>query len=671
MLGESRLVTLALSCSLLGLVGCGSGSALSSSPALPGAGAPLSTAAGASAATSHSATAMSGQRIAVSAKPAGAQPPLFYDDFSDGKATAWNATAGTWSVCQPSSGAPYAYCATGLQNNTTFAGSPSWTDYSLTVAVLPTFAYPPAHVREGLDIMVRAADANHFDELEIMPEHSGAEHWHILRSSPQGYASLGSGHVSVASGTMYWLRLSATGSQFTAFISTDGQHFTTLGTVTDSAYPTGGIGLRTWGGMTASYGPVAVASTGTAAPPSPEPTSPPSGPMTSETPSQADAFVNSVGVDSHFVYSQQVYSTNYPVVSQLLINSGIKHLRDSGPAYDQVYISKMAMLSAHGIHHSVGFGLKTTAAQMSADLKALGPSNIDFVEPQNEYDTYRDPNWASTIVAEQKLIWNTLRADPAFNGITILGPALAQQRNYAVMGPLDAYEDAGNLHNATCDLNPATSTRSVSIANMTTDIRASTVSKPIWTTETGYADRTASACQTPDAVIAKYDPRLIAERWNAGEPRSYIFSFADDASDPIFGSMGLISVNGTAKPQYTAIQSMLNLLADPGAPFSPTTVSYSLTGQTQNVHHILLQKRDGSRVLMLWIEKPAINGTQNASEVPIAVPSQQVSLSVPGLTAATDYAYDTSKWTISPQSLSVNAGTVNVTVTDTISFVRF
>lgn len=391
----------------------------------------------------------------------------------------------------------------------------------------------------------------------------------------------------------------------------------------------------------------------------------------SERPGQADAFVNSVGVDSHFVYSQMVYSRQFSRVSQLLISSGIKHIRDNGPAYDKTYLNKMAMLSAHGIHHSVGFGLYTTGAQMSADLRAFDPDTIDFVEGQNEYDTYGDPNWAAKVVAQQKLIWKTVRSSPAFNSIAVLGPALGHQQNYAVIGPLDAYEDAGNLHNATCNYNPGTTHRGLSIAYMTPLIRDSTVTKPIWTTETGYDDNSPGACLTPDSVIAKYDPRLIAVRWNFGEPRSYIFSFADDLSDRPFGNMGLIFANATPKPQYTAIQSMLLFLADPGPRFMPAPVTYALYGQTRNIHHTLLQKRDGTCVLMLWIEQPSIIGTQNSTERLVKVPPQQVSISVAKLTSAKNYDYDTSNWKLKPTALSINGQTIRLTVTDAISFLEF
>ncbi len=394
----------------------------------------------------------------------------------------------------------------------------------------------------------------------------------------------------------------------------------------------------------------------------------------SEIPSQAEAFVNSVGVNTHFVYSNQAYTTQFLGVRDLLINSGIKHIRDSGPVYDQTFARKMATLSSYGIHHSVGMPIDSTPAQITATLNTFGPSNVDFIEPQNEYDTYakQDPHWVAHIIAEQKTIWKTVRSNGAFNGIAVLGPGLASHNAYALLGPLDSYEDAGNLHAGFCNYNPGTNNGTVNLPRTTAAIRKSTRTKPIWTTEIGYDDDSnlTHVCTTPDATVARYDPRMLAERWNAGEPRSYIFQLVDKPTrgNP-FAYMGLLTVDGTPKPEYTALQSMLKLLADPGAAFRPTALRYAIGGQTKNVHHTLLQKRDGTYVMMLWIEKPRLVSVYDPTQVP--VPSQQVSLSVPGMTVATNYTYDTSRWTLSGQRLQIKTGAaVDLTVTDAISFLE-
>ncbi len=393
-----------------------------------------------------------------------------------------------------------------------------------------------------------------------------------------------------------------------------------------------------------------------------------------EVPGQADAFVNSVGIVTWFVYSTTAYTTRFPALSQLLIDSGVKHIRDSGPPYDQTYLRKMALFRSHGIRHSVGTPEGSTPAQITAVINAFGPNNVDMIEPQNEYDTYakQDPNWVPHIIAQQKMIWKTVRSNRSFNGITVMGPAFANPNSYRIVGPLDAYEDAGNLHASFCNYNPGTNNGTVNLGNVTARARAGTKYKPIWTTETTYDDNTSvtHVCQTPDPVIARYFPRELAERWNAGEPRTYISQLVDtpQPGDP-FGYLGLARVDGSPKPQYTAIKSMLSVLSDPGSPFRPTMLRYTVSGQTNYVHHTLLQKRDGTYVMMLWVEQPRLVSIYNPTQVP--VPAHRMSLSVHGMTMATDYAYDISKWTLSPQRLAVNNGTVDLTVTDAISFVEF
>lgn len=387
----------------------------------------------------------------------------------------------------------------------------------------------------------------------------------------------------------------------------------------------------------------------------------------SEVPAQADAFVNSVGADTDFTYSSKVYTTRFSAIAQLLIDSGIKHIRDAGPVTDQTYLAKMAMFASHGIHHSATAQIGQTPAQITSMLNAFGPSKVDFIEPVNEYDTYAkyDSHWMTHLVAEQKVLWRTVRGDRAFANIAVLGPALAHNPYYANLGPLDAYEDAGNMHASFCNFNPGTNNGTVNLGNVTRQLRQSTRYKPIWTTETSYDDHTR-VCDTPDPIIAKYDPRLVAERWNAGEPRTYFFQFAD--TPYMFGSTGIVYAAAYPKPQYTAVKSMLGLLADPGPGFRPTPLRYTVGGQTQNIRHTLLQKRDGTYVLMMWIEMPSILGYVNP--VSLRVPPQHVTVSVPGMKSATDYTYSPSTWHLAPRALSVQAQGVNLTLTDTISFIE-
>ncbi len=327
----------------------------------------------------------------------------------------------------------------------------------------------------------------------------------------------------------------------------------------------------------------------------------------------------------------------------------------------------LATLESSGVRHSAGFPINVTAQEITATILTYG-STVDFVEPENEYDetASNDPHWASKIIAEQKLLYATVRANPAFSSIRVLGPSFAHPGDASAVGSLDAYEDAGNEHDYTCNLNPGTNASS-GIGNVTSLLRKSTSSKPMWTTEVGYADNFSGwNCALTDDTIAKYDPRTLGERWLAGEPRTYFYQFADMSPGTDYNSMGLVTETGAPKPQYYALKSLLTLLADPGMPFTTSPLHIALSGNLTNVHHILLQKRDGTYYLMYWLEVP---GWDSATASPMNVPSQTFSLNLsttPSL--ETKYTYDRN-WDLGA-SVVTPAQTQSLTATDSISIVR-
>ncbi len=382
----------------------------------------------------------------------------------------------------------------------------------------------------------------------------------------------------------------------------------------------------------------------------------------------ADAFVDAIGADSHFNYRNSPYVSEWPALSAVLIASGIRHIRDGGAPESQ-YLARLATLGEHGIRHGAGFSINATPDVVKAHIAAFAPY-LDNVESPNEYDSQRDkdPDWAARVVDFQKMLYSTLRADPANAAIKVLGPPLARQQLYGELGLLDQYEDAGNLHIATCDLNPGTDdTRRGNIAYSHSLVRASTQFKPIWTTEIGYNDDMVRPCALGDDTIAKYDPRTVAEKWNAGEQRVYFYQLADMPTDKIFGGTGMIRADASPKPQFTALVSMIHLLADPGADFKAKPLRYTMSGDTANVHHTLLQKRDGRYELLLWLE---VRSWDPKQRIPIAVQPQTVTLSLPsGISSGKVYSY-TPAWALAAAPLQLHAGTVRVRVGDAISFVE-
>ena len=174
-------------------------------------------------------------------------------------------------------------------------------------------------------------------------------------------------------------------------------------------------------------------------------------------------------------------------------------------------------------------------------------------------------------------------------------------------------------------------------------------------------------CALADDTIAKYDLRTLAEKRNAGEQRVYFYQYADMPSDKIFGGMGMMHQDGTPKAQFTALSSMIHLLADPGASFTARPLSYTLGGDSANVHRTLLQKRDGRYELLVWLE---VRSWDPRSRTAIAVAPQTVTLTIPqSITSAKVYAF-TPSWTLAPTPLSVRGGTARLKVTDAVSIVE-
>jgi len=384
-------------------------------------------------------------------------------------------------------------------------------------------------------------------------------------------------------------------------------------------------------------------------------------------PKEADSFVDAIGVDSHFNYNGSPYVQMWPVIRDELVSSGIRHIRDGGRPNPE-YLSRLTYLGEHGIKHAAGFDIDVTPEYIRKTLLTYAPF-VDFVEPANEYDHHRtqDPNWALDLAREQQVLYNAVRADPSFHDVTVLGPALATQPLYNQLGNLEMFEDAANIHNATCNRNPGTN-RNFGIAAISNDVRASTPTKPIWTTETGYTDDPSRGCAIPDDIIAKYDPRTVAERFNYGEPKIYFYQLADMPSDIAFGALGLLDADGRPKPQFTALKSLISLISDRGPDFPVKPLAISIENAPDALHHTLLEKRSGTYELLLWLEVPTWKpiSANNVGGVRIPVQSASITAHVPDVSAAKYYTYD-SNWQLSAAPIQISDGHIQLNVTDSIS----
>jgi hypothetical protein len=204
-------------------------------------------------------------------------------------------------------------------------------------------------------------------------------------------------------------------------------------------------------------------------------------------------------------------------------------------------------------------------------------------------------------------------------------------------------------------------------------------------TETGYHNAvkatTVSQRAVSERAAGRYMPRLLFDQFNRGFARSYIYELIDERADPTRTTMdanfGLVRNDGSEKPAYSAVRSVLNLLSDPGPAFVPGVLTYSLLGQLDAVRHTLLQKRNGSFYLALWQDRSSYdtgaraNAPDNlAARGDLPVADQPVTLSVQSpIGRATVYTLDDTG-TMTPTPVVPANGSIALSVSDRVSVVE-
>jgi len=344
------------------------------------------------------------------------------------------------------------------------------------------------------------------------------------------------------------------------------------------------------------------------------------------------AFTDTVGINIHLTYDNTIYKTNFPLVLSSLLDLGIRHVRDGlvdyGPG-TSFYYTEHQQLAANGIGGDFISSINQPESLLTAYPARVG--DMEALEGPNEYDTSGDPQWAQTLAAYLPVLHDAVYGAQPMSGVSLYGPSLvnanwyASNNSYEQLGPVSNLFDYGNLHNYQAGRNPGTPGWTPqgygSIAFAISSARQEWPTVPIVTTEIGYVDNPSLLDNIPDVPFAKYIPRVLLEQYLHGIVRTYIYSLADTylAGD----SYGLLRADGSEKPAYVSLQSMMHLLADPGTSYTTGKLAWSMKGAASDVHHLLLQKRDGTFLLALWIEEPCYDVN---AQTYLTVPTQNITL---------------------------------------------
>jgi hypothetical protein len=211
--------------------------------------------------------------------------------------------------------------------------------------------------------------------------------------------------------------------------------------------------------------------------------------------------------------------------------------------------------------------------------------------------------WPEVTRAYQTALYESIHQTSAMSSIPIIGPSLAFVANGARLGDMSEIADLGNLHPYPAGKSPST------IFPKEPQLAAAVYgTRKIVVTESGYHNALHVHSGQPgvsETAAAKYVPRLFLENFNHGIPRTYLYELLDEAREPSETDAelhwGLIRFDGSEKPAFHAVANLIGLLEDPSSnSITLGTLQYGLAGNLDNIHHLLLQKRDGRFYLILW-----------------------------------------------------------------------
>jgi hypothetical protein len=613
--------------------------------------------------------------VAVSAStPAGSTIGLsdsFSSDAVGGPATGWNVVTGTWSVC--ASGTSNAYCQTSSNVALALNGA-TWTDYTFSAVVTNKNL-----ASGGIGIAGHVVNPNQFYLLELEPQKQGTQpYWYLLKINGLSSTVLGSGPLNAPdTNPNFSLQLSFSGSKIVASLAFDGgTAYQTLCSVTDTSYPSGQVGLRTFSATKDQFTNVLVTL--------------PSAALPVESAVSSQSFVDSIGMNAHF--DSPSYYQNKPAVSALVSGLGVRHYRVSAAAMlnGGSYASTLnTMYASQGIKFDVLSDFSVTAAQVIQAVQMLPAGSVEEIEGPNESDapgqsSGYDPNFATDIPVYMQALYSAVKSNPATSQITVLGPSFANPSSYAAVGNLSAYVDAGNMHDYFAGFNPGTAgwgSNGYSFApslfygsiawNMAAAAQA-TGSKPVYATETGYYTAPITG-GVPLNVQAKYVPRLYLEQYRHGVPRSFMYQLIGFDTTTAEGTLDIVSPSYAPSPAYTALAGLISAFGASSATQTATrNYNWTLAGQIANVDHLLVYKPDGTLMIPLWIETQSFNPNANGGlGAPVSVPQQSVTVTV------SNVANSGTLWTCNPNTgawssapVSLSNGSITLNVSDTVSMLQ-
>lgn len=363
----------------------------------------------------------------------------------------------------------------------------------------------------------------------------------------------------------------------------------------------------------------------------------------------ADLLIETIGVNTHLRYTDTVYYTRFDdVILPRLKQLGVRYVRERaltaeqhGP--DHYFYTRLHELAQLGIRFSLVTDFEhsrrpETRWSALTDINEWLDGAVWAFEGPNEPDRIVDlppDEWIHRTRDAQQKLWSTVNSSPGLAEVKVLGPPLTTWRNqWASLGDLSPYLHYGNWHPYPGAAKPSMQGGKHMLVDRQLGPQLVSGNKPLVVSETGYTNaiNKGEAGHRPasELATASYIPKLLFEYFNRGYARTFLYEFIDLKPDPTFTKQerhfGLLRNDGTPKPAFEALQRLIELLADPGPPFTATPLAFTLLGEAEGVETSLLQKRDGTYYLALWQDVSVWDST---TRVDVVHPPKRLVLQLP------------------------------------------
>ncbi len=376
----------------------------------------------------------------------------------------------------------------------------------------------------------------------------------------------------------------------------------------------------------------------------------------------ADSFVESIGVDTHFSYSDTPYGERFQEVKAKLVELGVHHIReDLMPDRPDQY-AMINELAAAGIGDTLIMGSPQNGAAGLQDLLSVVHEKLDGVdalEGPNEPYLSGEADWTAATDTYQQMLHESAAATPGLASLPIVGPTTIFWQE-GELGNVSPWLSYGDIHPYSGGYPPEPYLeRHIDYAQL------SSGSKPLVATETGFHNAMNWAGDFPptsEAATAVYMPRIFLDYFQQGIARTFDYELVDEFEDPSGeqreAHFGLLHHDLSPKPAFTALKNLISIVGEQNPSFTPGSLDYSVAGNQEQLHQVLLQKADGTFYLALW---RASSVWDPEKQVPLSPPSMPVTVQLgQPIEAAAEYKPNASAEPIGEPAVTGGALQVNV-----------